>query len=144
MIFANSDEKNPHPTPYYTNSSQLPVGFSEDAYEAMDLQDGLQTKYTGGTVFHTFLGEKIQDIETVKSFVRKIASEYKMPYFTLSPTFSVCPVHGYLDGEHKQCPKCLIEQECEIYSRIVGYIRPVQQWNVGKTAEFLDRQTFKV
>lgn len=144
MIFANSDEKNPHPTPYYTNSSQLPVGFSEDAYEAMDLQDGLQTKYTGGTVFHTFLGEKIQDIKTVKSFVRKIASEYKMPYFTLSPTFSVCPVHGYLDGEHKQCPKCLIEQECEIYSRIVGYIRPVQQWNVGKSAEFLDRQTFSV
>lgn len=144
MIFANSDSEREHPTPYYTNSSQLPVGFSEDAYEAMDLQDRLQTKYTGGTVFHTFLGEKVQDIETVKAFVKKIASEYKMPYFTLSPTFSVCPTHGYLNGEHKQCPKCLIEQSCEIYSRIVGYIRPVQQWNVGKTAEFGDRQTFSV
>jgi ribonucleoside-triphosphate reductase len=144
MIFANCDEKNPHPTPYYTNSSQLPVGFSEDAYEAMDLQDRLQTKYTGGTVFHTFLGEKIQDINTVKSFVKKIAHGYKMPYFTLSPTFSVCPIHGYLEGEHKQCPKCLIEQNCEVYSRIVGYIRPVQQWNVGKSAEFCDRKTFTV
>jgi ribonucleoside-triphosphate reductase len=83
-------------------------------------------------------------VETVKSFVKKIAHGYKMPYFTLSPTFSVCPNHGYLNGEHKQCPKCMIEQACEVYSRIVGYIRPVQQWNVGKSAEFKDRTTFKV
>lgn len=144
MIFANCDAENDHPTPYYTNSSQLPVGFSDDAYAAMDLQDNLQTKYTGGTVFHTFLGEKIKDVETVKSFVKKIAHGYKMPYFTLSPTFSVCPNHGYLNGEHKQCPKCLIEQACEVYSRIVGYIRPVQQWNVGKSAEFCDRKNFKM
>jgi len=120
MIFANCNENKEHPTPYYTNSSQLPVGFSDDAYEAMDLQDNLQTKYTGGTVFHTFLGEKVQDIDTVKAFVKKIAHGYKMPYFTLSPTFSICPTHGYLNGEHKVCPKCLIEQGCEVYSQIVS------------------------
>ncbi len=121
MIFANSNKKDKiEETPYYTNSSQLPVGFSDDPFEALDLQDQLQTKYTGGTVFHTFLGEKINDIEIVKSFVKKIAIGYKMPYFTLSPTFSVCPIHGYLSGEHKQCPKCLIEQQCEVYSEIVS------------------------
>jgi ribonucleoside-triphosphate reductase len=102
------------------NSIRFSDRNSDDPFEALDLQDQLQTKYTGGTVFHTFLGEKINDIETVKSFVKKIAIGYKMPYFTLSPTFSVCPIHGYLSGEHKQCPKCLVEQQCEVYSEIVS------------------------
>jgi len=119
MIFANLNKERSKDVPYYTNSSQLPVGFSDDPFEALDLQDGLQAKYTGGTVFHTYLGEKVQDIETVKAFVKKIAHSYELPYFTLSPTFSICPIHGYINGEHKQCPECLKEQGCQVYSRIV-------------------------
>lgn len=144
MIFANNGEVLKGAKPYYTNSSQLPVGFTNDLFEALDLQDNLQTKYTGGTVLHGFLGEKLTDIETTKKLVRKIAKNYKLPYFTFSPTFSICPDHGYLPGEHKTCPKCVIEQKCEVYSRIVGYIRPVQQWNEGKAQEFEDRMTFSV
>jgi len=140
--------------PYYTNSTQLPVEFTDDLFEALDLQDSLQTKYTGGTVLHGFLGEKI-DKNAVKNLVRKIAESYKLPYFTITPTFSICPVHGYLAGEHEYCPRCdeeigyseNSEQELkrtkpEIYSRIVGYIRPIQQWNEGKRAEWNDRKTF--
>ena len=108
------------------------------------MQDSLQTKYTGGTVLHGFLGERINDIETTKNLVKTIASKYHLPYFTLSPTFSVCPHHGYLDGEHPTCPKCVIEQKCEVYSRIVGYIRPVEQWNAGKSQEYKDRKEFVV
>ena len=145
MIFANSEAvKNKSAEPYYTNSSQLPVGFTDDLFEALELQDKLQTKYTGGTVLHGFLGERIYDIETTKKLVRKIAESYSLPYFTLTPTFSICPVHGYLSGEHYTCPKCVVEQKTEVYSRVVGYIRPVQQWHEGKQAEFEDRKEFVV
>ena len=145
VIFANNDAVvSENAEPYYTNSSQLPVNFTEDIFEALDLQDDLQTKYTGGTVLHGFLGERLWDIETTKKLVRKIASNYSLPYFTLSPTFSICPVHGYLPGEHEACPKCVIEQKTEVYSRVVGYIRPVEQWNSGKQAEYKDRKEFKV
>lgn len=126
--------------PYYTNSSQLPVGFTDDLFEALDLQDSLQTKYTGGTVFHTFLGEKVTNIEATKALVKKIAENYELPYYTLTPTFSVCPNDGYLNGEKKVCPTC--HSNCEVYSRIVGYLRPVQQWNVGKVAEYGDRTEY--
>ena len=145
IIFANNSAvKNDGLEPYYTNSSQLPVQFTKDIFEALDLQENLQTKYTGGTVLHGFLGERIWDIEMVKKLVRKIAENYALPYFTLSPTFSVCPVHGYLPGEQPICPKCVVEQKTEVYSRVVGYIRPVQQWNKGKQAEFKDRMEFIV
>lgn len=123
--------------PYYTNSSQLPVGYTDDIFEALDLQDSLQTKYTGGTVFHTFLGERLTDITSTKKLVKKIAENYALPYYTLTPTFSVCPQDGYVVGEHANCPTC--ETECEVYSRIVGYLRPVKQWNEGKKVEFKDR-----
>jgi ribonucleoside-triphosphate reductase (formate) len=144
MIFANNGAVLQGAEPYYTNSSQLPVGYTDDIFEALDLQDGLQTKYTGGTVLHGFLGERINDIGTTKSLVKKIASQYSLPYFTLSPTFSICPTHGYIEGEHEKCPKCVIDQKCEVYSRIVGYIRPVEQWNAGKSEEFRDRKVFRV
>ena len=104
----------------------------------------MQTKYTGRTVLHGFLGERINDIETTKRLVKTISEEYSLPYFTLTPTFSVCPTHGYLEGEHEYCPKCVIKQKCEVYSRIVGYIRPVQQWHKGKVAEYKDRKEFVV
>ncbi len=141
IIFANNDHvKKVSAEPYYTNSSQLPVGFTEDIFEALELQDGLQTKYTGGTVLHGFLGERINNTTTVRSLVRKIAENYHLPYFTLTPTFSICPEHGYINGEHHNCPKC--GAKCEVYSRVVGYIRPVDQWNHGKKAEFHDRKEF--
>ena len=130
--------------PYYTNSTQLPVNYTDDLFEALDLQDEIQSKYTGGTVFHVFVGEKIEDIETLKNLVKKIFENYRLPYITITPTFSICPVHGYLPGEHEFCPKCVVPQRCEIYSRIVGYLRPVQQWNEGKVQEFKERKTFKI
>ncbi len=145
IIFANNgDVAKKKAEPYYTNSSQLPVKFTDDFFEALDLQDNLQTKYTGGTVLHGFLGERIWDIGTVKKLVRKIAENYHLPYFTFTPTFSVCPVHGYIAGEHYTCPKCVVEQKTEVYSRVVGYIRPVDQWNGGKQAEFGDRKEFVI
>lgn len=131
--------------PYYTNSSQLPVGYTNDIFEALTLQDDLQTKYTGGTVFHIFVGEKNIPAESVKTLVKKVTSRFKLPYITLSPTFSICPTHGYMFGEHKLCPKCAeISKltECEVYSRVVGYLRPVDQWNDGKAAEYTDRRLF--
>ena len=131
--------------PYYTNSTQLPVGFTTDVFEALDLQDSLQTKYTGGTVLHIFLGEEEPSPTATKKLVRKVAENYSLPYYTITPTFSVCPDHGYIAGEHQFCPTCQAEQkttECEIYSRVVGYIRPVNQWNKGKQQEFRDRTTF--
>ena len=119
IIFANDAEvKNNGATPYYTNSSQLPVGFTDDLFEALDLQDDLQTKYTGGTVLHGFLGERIMDIESTKKLVRKIAENYALPYFTLTPTFSICPVHGYLSGEHATCPHCVVEQKTAVYLKV--------------------------
>jgi ribonucleoside-triphosphate reductase len=127
---------------YYTNSTQLPVNYTDDIFETLMLQDDLQSKYTGGTVLHIFLGERVSQIQTVKSVIRKIASNYHLPYFTLTPTFSICPVHGYLTGEQTACPTCA--RETEIYSRVVGYLRPVKQWNDGKQVEFSRRKTFKV
>ena len=128
--------------PYYTNSSQLPVGYTDDIFEALELQDELQTKYTGGTVLHGFLGEAIQKGEMAKFLVKRIAENYHLPYYTLTPTFSICSSHGYLKGECEVCPECGCSTE--IFSRVVGYLRPVQQWNPGKQAEFWDRKGFKV
>jgi anaerobic ribonucleoside-triphosphate reductase len=125
---------------FYTNSTQLPVNFTDDIFEALDLQDSIQTKYTGGTVFHTYAGEQIDNPEAVKVLVRKICEKYHLPYVTFTPTFSVCPTHGYLGGEHETCSKC--GEACEIYSRVVGYLRPVKQWNKGKQEEFKIRKTF--
>jgi len=130
--------------PYYTNSTQLPVNYTDDIFKAVELQDEIQCKYTGGVVLHLFIGEQLRDLAAMKSLIKKIFSNYKLPYITLTPTFSICPSHGYLSGEHWQCPKCIIEQPCEVYSRIVGYIRPVQQWHKGKTQEFKERKTFQV
>ncbi|MBL7142160.1 MAG: ribonucleoside triphosphate reductase [Candidatus Pacebacteria bacterium] len=130
--------------PYYTNSSQLPVDYTPDFFEALKLQDELQCKYTGGTVLHMFIGEKINDIENVKSLIKKIFKNFHLPYITLTPTFSICPTHGYLSGEHFECPQCTIKQPCEVYSRIVGYIRPVQQWHASKKEEFKERKEFSV
>jgi ribonucleoside-triphosphate reductase len=128
--------------PYYTNSSQLPVGFTEDLFETLRLQDALQTKYTGGTVLHIFLGEQVRDSGAVRSLVRKIAENHRLPYFTLTPTFSICPTHGYIEGEQPHCRLC--SESTEVYSRVVGYLRPVKQWNAGKQAEFADRKNLQV
>ena len=129
-------------TPYYTNSSHLPVGYTEDVFAALDVQDKLQTLYTSGTVFHTFLGEKLPSWQSAAALVRKIAENYELPYYTLSPTYSVCTEHGYLKGEQKTCPIC--GKPTEVYSRITGYYRPVQNWNDGKGQEYLDRKTYQV
>ena len=128
--------------PFYSNSTQLPVNYSTDIFHVLDLQDGLQRRYTGGTVQHIFLGESVSDPQAVKSFVRSVCAHYHLPYFTVTPTFSVCPVHGYLRGEVKRCPECHVETE--VYSRVVGYLRPVQQWNEGKQAEYERRSNFHV
>ena len=130
--------------PYYTNSTQLPVNYTDDIFEALKLQDEIQCKYTGGTVLHLFLGERVSDIQTAKSLVKKVFENFHLPYITLTPTFSICPNHGYLDGEHFECPKCTIKQPCEVYSRVVGYLRPVQQWHLGKQEEFRQRKEFKI
>ena len=127
-------------TPFYTNSSQLPVNYSDDIFEVLDLQDELQTKYTGGTVLHIFGGERVEHGESIRKLVRTICDSYHLPYFTFSPTFSICPVHGYLVGEQPNCPTC--QRNTEVFSRIVGYLRPVSQWNEGKKAEFKMRTTF--
>lgn len=120
--------------PFYTNSSHLPVNFTDDLFEILDLQDDLQVKYTGGTVIHLFLGERLSNTKVVKDLVRKIAHKYRLPYFSITPTFSISPTHGYLSGEHEYCPHS--GEKCEVYSRVVGYLRPVSQWNEGKTEEF--------
>ena len=129
-------------TPYYTNSSHLPVGFTEDVFSALDIQDDLQTLYTSGTVFHAFLGEKLPDWKAAANLVRKIAENYKLPYYTMSPTYSVCKDHGYITGEHYTCPIC--GGKTEVYSRITGYYRPVQNWNDGKAQEFKDRKVYNI
>lgn len=130
--------------PYYTNSTQLPVNFTDDLFLALKLQEPLTCKYTGGSVFHIFLGERLQSGEQVKILVKKIFENFKIPYITITPTFSICPVHGYISGEHFFCPKCTVKQPCEVYSRIVGYYRPVSQWNEGKQKEFAQRKEFKI
>ena len=132
----------PGGTPYYTNSSHLPVSYTDDVFAALDIQDDLQTRYTSGTVFHAFLGEKLPSWEAAANLVRKIAENYKLPYYTLSPTYSVCKNHGYLNGEHFTCPEC--GENAEVYSRITGYYRPVQNWNAGKTQEYKERREYKV
>ena len=129
-------------TPYYTNSSHLPVGFTEDVFSALDIQDELQTLYTSGTVFHMFLGEKMPTWKSAANLVRKVAENYKLPYYTLSPTYSVCRNHGYITGEHYTCPTC--GETTEVYSRITGYYRPVQNWNEGKSQEFKDRKVYNI
>ena len=129
-------------TPYYTNSSHLPVSFTDDVFTALDIQDELQTLYTSGTVFHTFLGEKLPDWHAAADLVRKIAENYRLPYYTISPTYSVCSDHGYIAGEHFNCPKC--GKKTEVYSRITGYYRPVQNWNSGKTQEYSERLEYNI
>ena len=129
-------------TPYYTNSSHLPVGYTEDVFEALEIQDELQTLYTSGTVFHTFLGEKLPDWKAAATLVRKIAENFRLPYYTISPTYSVCPEHGYIKGEEFVCPHC--GAKTEVYSRITGYYRPVQNWNDGKAQEYKDRKEYDI
>lgn len=141
IIFANSDNyQDGTSEPFYTNSTQLPVNFTDDIFEALDLQNDIQTRYTGGTVFHTYAGERIHNPDNVKTLIHKICNQYSLPYVTFTPTFSVCPSHGYLNGEKETCPKC--GDQCEIYSRVVGYLRPVKQWNKGKQEEFMERRVY--
>lgn len=128
--------------PYYTNSTQLPVNYTDDPFTALKLQDEIQCKYTGGSVLHLFLGEKIREVDSAKALIKKVFENFHLPYTSLTPTFSICPVHGYLSGEHFECPKCTIKQPCEVYSRIVGYYRPVKQWNEGKQQEYKERKEF--
>ncbi|MCK5737650.1 ribonucleoside triphosphate reductase [bacterium] len=142
IICANEDRYQQGQPPFYTNSSQLPVNYTDDLFEVMDLQDEIQTKYTGGTVQHLFVGEQITDIKALKKLIQKICERYHLPYFSMTPTFSICPDCGYLPGEVPECPKC--GAETEIYSRVVGYLRPVRQWNEGKREEFKIRKTLKV
>lgn len=141
IIAANGNgNKKPGSCSFYTNSSQLPVNYTDDIFEALDLQDGIQSRYTGGTVFHAFAGERISNPASVKQLVQKVCENYQIPYFTFSPTFSVCPEHGYLPGEQVTCPTC--KTACEVYTRVAGYLRPVKQWNEGKQAEYRMREVF--
>jgi ribonucleoside-triphosphate reductase len=141
IICANEDDYQAvKAEPFYTNSTQLQVNFTDDVFEALDLQDEIQTKYTGGTVFHTYAGERISDPRAVKALIRKICENYHLPYITFTPTFSICPSHGYISGEVNQCPTC--QEPCEIYSRVVGYLRPIKQWNRGKKEEFRLRKVY--
>jgi len=141
IIFANQrNVQNNHAEPFYTNSSQLPVDYEGDLFDALEHQENLQTLYTGGTVFHIFLGERLHSWKSASELIKKVSWNSRLPYFTLTPTFSICPSHGYTSGEHRQCPVC--GSTCEVYSRVVGYLRPVDQWNDGKQAEFAMRKTF--
>jgi ribonucleoside-triphosphate reductase len=138
MFFASGRAKAPNGTgefiPFYTNSTHLPVNYSDDLFEVLSHQDDLQASYTGGTVLHSFLGEEIYDYKLVRDLVRKITTNFKIPYFTITPTFSICPDHGYLNGDEPICPHC--QKETDVYSRVVGYLRPVARWNDGKRKEF--------
>ena len=142
IVCANEEEHQAGAAPFYTNSTQLPVNYTDDIFEMLHLQDELQTKYTGGTVLHIYLGEEVSDVDAIKGLVKKIVNHHRLPYFTLTPTFSVCPSHGYLKGEQERCVEC--NSETEIYSRVVGYLRPVKQWNNGKQAEYRMRRTFNL
>ena len=138
IITASKDDN----VPYYTNSSHLPVGYTDDVFKALDIQDELQTLYTSGTVFHTFLGQRLEDWKATMNLVRKIAENYRLPYYTMSPTYSVCATHGYLAGEQETCPHC--GAKTEVYSRITGYYRPVANWNDGKSQEYKERKTYDI
>jgi anaerobic ribonucleoside-triphosphate reductase len=139
---ANEQQYRSHQAePFYTNSTQLPVDYTDDVFEALDLQDDIQSKYTGGTVFHIYAGERVDEPEAVKTLIHKICTQYHLPYLTFTPTFSVCPSHGYLKGERLTCPDC--REPCEVYSRVVGYLRPIKQWNKGKQSEFALRKEFR-
>jgi ribonucleoside-triphosphate reductase len=142
IVVANGAEVERGAQPFYTNSSHLPVNYTDDLFEALSLQDSLQTKYTGGTVMHLFLGERITDTRTVPQLVKKVCEKFRLPYFTITPTFSVCPAHGYLSGEQRSCGAC--GSECEVYSRVVGYLRPVAAWNAGKQAEWPLRKMYSL
>ncbi len=142
IICANENACCKGEAPYYSNSTHLPVNYTDDIFETLMLQDELQTKYTGGCVTHLYLEEQVSDIETVKNLVRKITDNFRLPYFTLTPTFSICSSHGYLNGKQEHCPFC--GNETEVYSRVVGYLRPISQWNDGKQAEFSRRKFFKI
>mgnify|MGYP001070056096 CR=1 FL=1 len=142
IICANEPEASNGAAPFYTNSTYLPVNYTDDIFKVLDLQDDLQTRYTGGTVLHIFLGEAAPDPQAIKTFIRKVCENYHLPYFTITPTFSVCPEHGYITGERYKCPKC--GAKTEVYSRVVGYLRPVDQWNEGKQAEFKLRSLYKI
>jgi ribonucleoside-triphosphate reductase len=137
IITASDDD-----TPYYTNSSHLPVGYTDDIFKALDIQDELQTLYTSGTVFHAFMGERLENWKAAANLVRKIAENYKLPYYTMSPTYSVCRNHGYIRGEVWKCPDC--GEETEVYSRITGYYRPVKNWNDGKAKEYQMRKEYDI
>jgi ribonucleoside-triphosphate reductase len=150
--FAKEDHKRfPHilqagtrENPYYTNSSQLPVGFTDDPFEALEQQDVLQRKYTGGTVLHLYMNEAVSSAEACKTLVKRALSRFHLPYITVTPTFSICPHHGYLSGNHVFCPKCAPEamQYCEIWTRVMGYHRPISSFNIGKQGEFYERHYF--
>lgn len=142
IICANEEQYKLGKEPFYTNSTHLPVNFSDDIFDVLDMQDHLQARYTGGTVLHIFVGERITDNEALKQFVKTVCTKYRLPYFTITPTFSVCPNCGYVAGEHHYCLKC--ESECEVYSRVVGYLRPIKQWNHGKKEEFGTRKTYSI
>ncbi|QID34158.1 ribonucleoside triphosphate reductase [Hydrogenobacter sp. T-8] len=141
ILVANEDNYRKGAEPFYTNSTQLPVDYTDDPFLVLEHQEELQIRYTGGTVIHFFVGERIEDTEALKNFVRKVCERYRIPYFTITPTFSVCPNHGYLSGEYESCPYC--GSKTEVYSRVVGYLRPVHQWNEGKREEFRLRKTFR-
>jgi ribonucleoside-triphosphate reductase len=141
IIFANQKHiAEEHAEPFYTNSTQLPVDFQGDLFDALEHQETLQTLYTGGTNFHIFLGERLPSWKSAAELIKKVSHNSHLPYFTLTPTFSICPTHGYTTGQHNTCPVC--GSTSEVYSRVVGYLRPVDQWNDGKQAEFAIRKTF--
>jgi len=142
ILCANEGQYAQGAAPFYTNSTQLPVNYTDDLLETLMLQDELQSKYTGGTVLHVYLGEMVKEAEVVKGLIKKVVTHFRLPYFTLTPTFSVCPSHGYLSGEQEQCSIC--GAETEVYSRVVGYLRPIKQWNDGKKSEFRMRKAFKM
>ena len=142
IFCANEDAFQKGAAPFYTNSTQLPVNYTDDIFETLRLQNDLQAKYTGGTVLHIYLGEQIGNFEAIKTLIKKIVTNFQVPYFTITPTFSVCPCHGYLNGKQEKCAVC--NQKTEVYSRIVGYLRPIKQWNCGKRSEFSMRKMFKV
>ena len=142
IVFANMEAVKQNRPPFYTNSTQLPVNYTNDLFEVLELQHEIQALYTGGTVQHMFVGERITDTSALKEFIKKAFTNYKLPYMSITPTFSVCPSCGYQNGEVKTCPTC--GQTCEVYSRVVGYLRPVSQWNEGKQEEYKIRNALNI